>query len=124
MLKSPILSVAIGIALGFLSGLGVGGGSLLILWLTLILQMEHQYARALNLLFFIITAAVVCIFRWRKGMLKWDIILPAAFMGCITAATFAAIGKILEGDLVRKLLGILFLATGLREVFYRPQKDK
>ena len=32
---TPLLTVFVGLVLGFLAGLGIGGGSLLILWLTL-----------------------------------------------------------------------------------------
>ena len=40
MLESLPVTLIIGTLLGFLSGLGVGGGSLLILWLTVILQIH------------------------------------------------------------------------------------
>ena len=58
MLDSLTVSLIVGTALGFLSGLGVGGGSLLILWLTLVLGMEQGEARTVNLLFFLPAAAV------------------------------------------------------------------
>ena len=38
MLESLPVAVIIGTVLGFLSGLGIGGGSLLILWLTAVLH--------------------------------------------------------------------------------------
>lgn len=124
MLDAPILAGLIGVTLGLLAGLGVGGGSLLILWLTLILQIDYAHARALNLLFFIVTASTVSLFRWRKGLLKWDVVLTAALPGCIFAVIFTLIGKVLDAALARKLLGILFLITGIRELFYRPRKAK
>ena len=40
MLGSLPFSVLVGTVLGFLSALGIGGGSLLILWLTLVLGWE------------------------------------------------------------------------------------
>ena len=38
-------AVIVGAALGFLAGLGVGGGSLLMLWLTLCAVMDSSTAR-------------------------------------------------------------------------------
>lgn len=52
-LESVPVCILVGIVLGFLSGLGVGGGSLLILWLTAVLSMEQRTAQGVNLLFFL-----------------------------------------------------------------------
>ena len=45
MLESLPIVLIVGTVLGFLSGLGIGGGSLLILWLTIVLGMEQSTAR-------------------------------------------------------------------------------
>ena len=63
MLTSLPVSLLVGTVLGFLSGLGIGGGSLLILWLTMVLDMEQSAARFVNLLFFLPSASVSCYFR-------------------------------------------------------------
>lgn len=52
LLESLPVALIVGTVLGFLTGLGVGGGSLLILWLTLALEMPQTAARGINLLFF------------------------------------------------------------------------
>ena len=44
MLSSFPAAVAVGTLLGFLSGLGVGGGSLLVVWLTAVLAAEPRLA--------------------------------------------------------------------------------
>ena len=51
MLNSLYVAIPVSVALGFLSGLGTGGGSLLILWLTLVLDVPQSEARAMNLMF-------------------------------------------------------------------------
>ena len=53
MLESFPVCIAVGTILGFLAGLGIGGGSLLILWLTMVLGMPQPEARFINLLFFL-----------------------------------------------------------------------
>ena len=53
MLESIPFSITVGILLGFLTGLGTGGGSLLVLWLTLVLHMDPAQARVVNLMFFL-----------------------------------------------------------------------
>ena len=78
-----ILILAVSTVLGFLTGLGVGGGSLLILWLTLFLQEPQNTARTINLLFFLPAALVACLFRHKQGTLKLEKIYPAIVAGII-----------------------------------------
>ncbi len=121
MLEVWPVALIVGTALGFLSGLGVGGGSLLILWLNLVLGMEHGAARGINLAFFLPAAAVACFFRWRQGAIEWKIILPAAIAGCAAAAVCAWIGLNMDLQLLKKLFGGLLILTGLRELFCKPR---
>ena len=124
MLESVPFAIAVGIILGYLAGLGVGGGSLLILWLTLVLGLPHQSARLINLMFFISAAGAVSIFRWKNGALQIKKILPAIIAGSIAAGIFSWIGLQLDTNLIKKLFGILLLFTGVRELLYRPRNCK
>ena len=124
MLGSLPVILAVSAALGFLAGLGVGGGSLLILWLTLILEMTYPQARVLNLSFFIPCAIIASIFRWKQGTLKIKKILPAIIAGSIGAGLFSIIGNRMDLFLLKKLFGGLLLLTGIRELFYRERKAK
>ena len=123
MLEHIPTMLLIGGTLGFLSGLGVGGGSLLMLWLTLILNMDHNAARSINLMFFIPSALIASFFRWKQGVLHLGSILPGIIAG-ISAALFSFLSRTIDLSLIKKLFGILLLLTGLRELFYRPRKAK
>lgn len=124
MLNNVYFMVLAGSVLGFLSGIGVGGGSLLMLWLTLVLGLEHTPARNINLLFFIPSALIASLFRWKDGGLNIKKILPAIFAGSICAAVFSWLGKYLDTNIIRKLFGFLLLVTGVKELCYRPRKPK
>lgn len=124
MLESFPFLLLIACLLGFLSGIGVGGGSLLILWLTLVANMAHSTARNLNLLFFIPCAVISSIFRWRQGALNIRRILPAILFGCISAGIFSFLGRNMDTAVLKKLFGGLLLIIGLRELFYRPRNAK
>ena len=120
MLESLPVALIVGTLLGFLTGLGVGGGSLLILWLTLVLEMPQTAARGINLLFFLPSAAISCYLRWKQGTVTLKKILPAIFAGC-AAAVFSLISTRMDLEILRKLFGVLLLATGIRELCYRPK---
>lgn len=122
MLESLPVILIVGTILGFLSGLGIGGGSLLILWLTMALNMDPVTARGINLLFFIPSALAACFFRIRQGRLNLAKILPAILSGCIAAAIFSWLSTVVDASVLKKLFGLVLIAAGLRELFFRPGK--
>ena len=124
MLESIPVMLLAATATGFLSGIGVGGGSLLMLWMTLVVGMPHPQARILNLLFFLPSAVIASIFRWKQGTLHLQKVLPAIIAGCSSAAVFAWLSTQIDLEMLKKLFGILLLATGLRELFYHPRNRR
>ena len=124
MLESFPLALAVGTALGFLAGLGVGGGSLLILWLTLVLDVPRDTAAGINLLFFIPTAVTASLFRLKQGSLDFRRILPALAAGAAAAWALTLLAQNMDTEVLRKPFGILLLITGVRELFYRPRNAR
>lgn len=122
MLSSAPFSIAVGALLGFLTGLGTGGGSLLLLWLTLVLEMDPAQARTINLMFFIPAALIATVIRlFRGGIPIKKIWLPAA-AGCAAAAVFAILGSHMDKTILQKIFGVLLLFTGIRELLYKQAK--
>ena len=119
-----LIALIVGTILGFLSGLGIGGGSLLILWLTLVNGMEQEIARTVNLLFFLPAAVVACYYRKKQGTLDVKKMLPAIAAGCIGAVLGTRLGGNLDTSLLKKGFGVLLLATGIREVLWKPEQQK
>ena len=121
LLERLPVALIVGTVLGFLTGLGVGGGSLLILWLTLALEMPQTAARGINLLFFLPSAMIACYLRWKQGAVTLKKVLPAIFAGCAAAAVFSHITTRMHLEILRIQLRLLLLATGIRELCYRPK---
>ena len=109
---------------GTLAGMGLGGGSLLILWLAAAQNMDPVAARGMNLVFFLPAALIATLSRIRKGNLPIQKVMPAVWAGILFATVFSFISNRLDMALLQKLFGILLLITGLRELFYRARKDK
>ena len=83
------VSILAGALCGILSGFGIGGGSLLMVWMTAVLQMEQRTAQAINLLFFLPTAAASLIFHVKGKQVEWKASIPAMLAGIVTAALSA-----------------------------------
>lgn len=122
MVSFPMI-LLVSVVLGFLAGLGVGGGSLLLLWLTQVMLMPHPQARILNLLFYLPAAGASILFRQRR-QIPWDVSITGILTGCTAAALCTLLSRHMEMDLLKKLLGCLLILTGLREIFYRPRNAR
>ena len=107
---------------GFLSGLGIGGGSLLMVWLTAVAALEQHTAQSINLLYFLPTAAVSLFFHSKHRFIHWKTVLWAVLGGISMAVLGAWLSAKLELGLLRNLFGGLLLLIGAVELF-RKQPD-
>jgi len=119
-----LFAILIGTVLGFLAGMGVGGGSLLLLWLTQVVMMEQAQAKILNLLFYLPAALVTTFFHAKQKRIQQGITVPALICGCISATVFSLIASNINTESAKKLLGGLLILIGIREIFYRPRNAR
>ena len=114
----------VGLICGVLSGMGIGGGTLLMVWMTAIEGLAQQQAQGINLLYFLPTALLALILHAKNRLLRWRIILPAVLAGCLSAALAAWLATSIDTEILRKLFGGFLLLVGAREIFYRDKKAK
>ena len=113
----PLLTGAL---TGLLSGFGIGGGTLLVLWLTLAEGFSQLRAGGVNLAYFPCCALPALLGRVKNRLVEKKAALWCALFGipaCICAALLAAR---LDTTLLRRCFGVLLLFVGWQEVF--PQK--
>lgn len=118
---SVILPVIAGFLAGIAGAMGLGGGSVLIIYLTVFAGIEQLAAQGINLIFFLPTAAVALFVYSKKGIIKWKTILPVMVLGAIaTLVTGFWVGQ-LKGELIKKLFGFVIVIYGLYELFFQKQ---
>lgn len=101
---------------GFLSGLGIGGGSLLMVWLTAAAGVSQTAARGINLLYFLPTAGAALIFHGKNRFVDWRSARWAILGGVVLAAVGAWAGSQIDTGLLRKLFGVFLLFVGISEL--------
>ena len=121
MVNSFPVAVFAGASLGFLSGIGVGGGSLLMVWLTMIIGLEPYTARCINLMVFIPCALCASLLRGKQGSLPGKKIIAPMIVGAVIAGIVAYVSAGMDTQWLKKIFGILLLGTGIRELLYKPK---
>lgn len=120
---SWLIALAAGTATGVLSAFGIGGGSLLLIYLTALAGVSQHQAQGINLLYFLPAAAAALPAHHKNGLLEKKTILPAILAGLVTSALAAWFSNGLDTGLLRKLFGGFLLYVGLRELFHKEKGD-
>ena len=86
---SAVLAVAIGLLTGILSGFGIGGGSLLLLYLTLFEGAGQYQAGGINLLYFLSSAPAALISHRNNGLIEREAVKCCVPAGVVTSVISA-----------------------------------
>ena len=111
-MREILLPVLCGLGTGILSAWGVGGGTLLLLCMTLFLGVDQRSAQAINLLFFLPTAGVSLLFHRKNGYLDRATVKTAALPGALAALAGALATLRLDAEALRTPFGIFLLYAG------------
>lgn len=110
-----------GFAASILSAWGVGGGTLLLLVMTLALGVDQRTAQGINLLFFLPCAAGALIFHWKNGYLDRPVLKAALPWAAALALLGAWIATAVDAAVLRRPFGIYLLLSGA--AMLRPRKN-
>ena len=109
--------VLIGILSGIVSGTGMGGGTILILCLSIFMGMNQHEAQASNLVFFIPTSIVAILVNIKQKLIKWNVALPITISGIIGAIAGAILSNKTDVNELRKYFGYFLLIITIHEIY-------
>ena len=101
-----------GAAAGVLSGFGVGGGTLLLVYMTAFAGLDQHLAQGINLLYFLPAGLMALPAHLKNGYVEKKALLPAIGAGLVLAALGAWAASAMEVGLLKKLFGLFLLAVG------------
>lgn len=112
---SFILLLLTGFAAGIFGGMGMGGGTVLIPALTLLLGVDQRLAQATNVIAFLPMAAFVLPRHRRNGLLRtdgvWALIIPAL----ISTAIFSLAMAVFPTNALRKSFGVFLIVIAVKQ---------
>lgn len=120
-MRNWILPLIVGAATGVLSGFGVGGGTLLLVYMTAFAGVEQRLAQGINLLYFLPAGLMALPAHVKNGYIEKPALLPAIGAGLACAALAAWAATAVDVGLLKKCFGGFLIAVGLTEVFGRKK---
>lgn len=111
-----MLTLIIGFASGIISGMGIGGGTLLIPALIFIVGTKQQIAQSINLIVFIPSAIAALCVHIKKHNIEKGLLLKLAVTGCTGAVIGSLLAVNLDSNLLKRFFGIFLFIMGIYEL--------
>lgn len=97
--------------------MGLGGGFILVVWLTLTEETAQRAAQGVNLLFFLPIALLSLIFHLKNKLINKELVRKLALGGVLGAVIGTYGAQLIDNGLLRKLFAMFLLALGIKELF-------
>ncbi|MBQ3563760.1 MAG: sulfite exporter TauE/SafE family protein [Clostridia bacterium] len=110
-----------GILSGIIGAMGIGGGGVLIIYLTLMAGVDQMTAQGINLLFFIPCAVIALIIHSQKKLIVWRLAFPMILGGLIGVVVGAYSAELIGPNILGKIFSAFLIFIGLRELFARKK---
>lgn len=118
-----LCALAAGTVTGILSGFGIGGGTLLLIYMTAFAGLDQRLAQGINLLYFLPAAATALPSHVKNGYIQKETAGPAIWAGLAGTALSAWAATGMELMLLQRCFGLYLILIGVRELF-RKTSDK
>lgn len=106
-----------------IGAMGLGGGSVLILYLTLFRRLPQLMAQGINLLFFIPCAVTAVLVYAKQKIIQWKFVLPMIFGGAVGVAIGTYFLKNTDSKYISVLFAIFLLTVGIYTLFSKEKKE-
>ena len=116
--------IIISLIIATLSGMGVGGGGLLVIYLTLFENIDQIVAQGTNLCFFVLVALSSTIYSVKNKKIVWKTTLIISLIGVFFSLIGAWIAGIINPKILRKIFGLMLILSGSVSLFSTFSKKK
>ncbi len=105
-----------------LSGMGVGGGGLFVIYLVFMTELPQLSAQGLNLLFFLCSAGAAMLVHLQKRQIPWRTVALLICFGLVGVFLGTYLSAHLDEGILRKIFGVLLVISGISSL-KRQQKE-
>ncbi|HWR18238.1 MAG TPA: sulfite exporter TauE/SafE family protein [Clostridia bacterium] len=119
-----IIYIAFGFLSGVAAGMGMGGGTVLIPALTLLLSLDQHAAQGVNMLAFLPAAAAALFIHKKEGRLNVKEGIPIILAGVVGALIGAFAAGYISSPWLRRLFGIFLLGLSILQFVQGEKKTR
>jgi len=106
-----------GIIAGIFTGTGMGGGTILILLLSVLTNLEQHSSQAVNLVFYILTTISAIIVNIKGKFIDFKLSFQIIIYGIIGAIIGSKIAMNINSENLRRYFGIFLAIIAIHEIY-------
>lgn len=118
------INVLAGGLTGLLSSWGLGGGTLLLIYLLHWGDAEQKTAQGINLLFYLPMALLALPNHKKQGFIQKKALVPAILGGLLLALVGVMLGNLVDSSLLRRIFGGFLILLGVYTLLQKPGKKE
>ena len=119
---NSIYQIIAGLAAGLIGGMGLGGGTVLLIYLNLFTQNSQLTAQGINLIFFVPVGLTAVIIYAIKKKIKPKMLLLALPFGVAGSLLGSYITNFFNENILRTVFAVFLIFLGLKELFTKRAK--
>jgi uncharacterized membrane protein YfcA len=119
---SFLIPALAGFVTGVLSAWGIGGGSLLVVYMTVFAGVPQQTAQGVNLTYFLPTSLTALYSHLKNKLVETRLAVPAVITGVLTAVGTALAASALDTGVLKIIFGVFIILVGAGELFRKTEK--
>ncbi len=121
--------ILMGLIAGIIGGMGMGGGTILILLLSIFSNVEQHIAQGTNVVFFVPTAIAAIFILIKNKNVRFNVGIPICLWGLLGAFMGATISSKMEVNILRKCFGFFLIIIAIYQTYslykrYRKEKNR
>ena len=116
-----IIKILVGFLSGMTASMGLGGGFILVIYLTAILGINQIDAQGMNIMFFIPIAIISILIHIKNKLIDKKPLLISIISGILGVLIGISITFLFKVDWLSKLFSTLLFIFGLRELFHKKR---
>lgn len=113
-----------GVLGGIVGGMGMGGGTLTIPILTIILGYKQLEAQGINLIAFLPMSIVALVIHFKNHLVEFKSTWLLALVGCLFSLGGAMIANHMSNSLLKKLFAVFLIGLGIWQLVEMIKSNK
>ncbi|MBC8609961.1 Sulfite exporter TauE/SafE [uncultured Ruminococcus sp.] len=114
-----IFLILAGLLSGICASMGLGGGFVLLVYLTMFTQLSQLESQLTNLVFFLPIATISILLHLKNHLIEKKVLWKAIITGVAGVIVGYLISRYLPEEWISKLFGAFILWIGARELFHK-----
>lgn len=118
-----MINTIIGFLTGVVASMGLGGGFILLIYLTVVTDVEQIAAQSINIIFFLPIALISILIHAKNKLIEWKVVSKFAITGIMGVVFGTFLSKNIDSYILIKLFAVLLFIVGFKEMFHKKKNE-